>query len=225
MYAASSTRWEFLTFLAAIPDSQDLLFRFDARELNISNNNSVDPWDDEANDNDVTAGDAPTFIDSGVEGLPTVRFNGSSNFLDVPFSAVSQPNHIFLLFKLQSTSSSFETIFDAAGNSRHGFQSDSSGNWLIHGGSQLSGGSANTKPYIGNVLFDGSDSKLDLNQSNEISGDAGSDSMDGFRVGDDSGLNSVHAEVDIVEILGYQTDKTGIESDIESYLDRDTDLL
>ena len=75
-----------------IPDS--VIHRYDARQLNLDDEDSVTTWPDLAGDEDLTAGDAPTYHSDVSEfgGLPAVSFDGANNYLeysgdfDVPYS-------------------------------------------------------------------------------------------------------------------------------------------
>lgn len=89
-------------------------------------------WVDETgNGFDLTAGTAPTYVASGINGNPTVRFDGVDDFLDVTFSDLDQPNYIFIVFQFQSFStSSKDWIFSSeqtSGDGRHYFLSPSDG--------------------------------------------------------------------------------------------------
>jgi hypothetical protein len=203
----------------AIPDSEDLHARYDATAISASDGDSISTWSDETgNGFDLTAGTAPTFKTSIINGNPVVRFDGTDDFLDVAFSALSQPNHIFVVFQLNSTGSATDSILDSANNSkRHAISHNGSSSYGMFAGSGIDGGSPDTNPHIRSDLFNTTSSSLRIDGSQVASGDVGSESLDGFRAAsraDDTDF----ADVDIGEILIYPQEKSGIESDVENYL-------
>jgi len=217
------------TGVSVIPDSEDLHARYDVRVLSLSNNDSVTTWADETgNGHDLTAGTAPTYIADGIDGNPVVRFGGVDEFLDVAFSTISQPYSVFILFQFQSFDSNDLNFVTGpeTGSGGLNFTSDMTGNdtYTINSGSSIRGGTVDTNPSIFSNILDGASSAMRKNGSQIASGDAGGDGMQGLSVGD-NGSGAENAEIDVVEILVYPQDKSGIQSDVEEYLDRDTNIL
>jgi len=89
--------------------------------------------------------------------------------------------------------------------------------YQMFAGSVLNGETPDTSPHIWSSLFNGANSVNRLDGSQIASGDAGTDSLDGFTLGSiyDGTQN---APVDVGEILIYPQDKSGIQSDVEQYL-------
>lgn len=206
-----------------VPASGDLHARYDATELNLSDGSSVSTWMDETgNDFDLTAGTAPTYQASAINTNPAVRFDGVDDFLDVAFSALSQPNHIFATFQFQTVDTANSEVVTDGATSRHTVGHGGGGNngaWVLFAGATLSDNSttADTNPHVQSGLFNNTSSVLRLDGTTLATGDVGTQALDGFRVGSDSTGGSF-APVDVGEILVYPEDKSGIQGDIETYL-------
>lgn len=203
-----------------IPDSEDLHARYDARELSAADGDPVSTWPDEtANGHDLTAGTAPTYVESGINGNPVIRFDGVDDFLDVAWGTIYQPNHVFIVGRMQSIPSNAVVFFDSeTSNHRHAiFVSGDPNPWAMHAGGTIKDGSADTSAHIFNGLFDGASSELRVDGASTITGDAGADGFNGLTVGAEVAKNS-YANVDIGEILVYPMDKSAKETDIEQYL-------
>jgi len=216
------TQWKSLVDLqeySAIPDSEDLHARYDATTLSLSDGDSVSTWGDETgNGHDLTAGTAATYKTDVINSNPVVRFDGADDFLDVAFSSLSQPNHIFIVFQLLSSSGSdFDRMHDSENANGHIWESDSSGNWRMWSGDGVVGSEADTNPHIASQLYNETNSTLRIDGSQDGSGDVGSNPLDGFRVGADADGEN-HANVDVGEILIYPQDKSAVDSEVENYL-------
>lgn len=203
-----------------VPESEDLHARYDATELPLSEGNSVSTWTDETgNGHDLTSGTAPTYVENGIGGNPVVRFNGVDDFLDVVFSAIPQPTTIFVVAQFQSVGSTVEVLFDSNSTSnRQTLYNDGDNSaFSLFAGNFINGPTHNTNPTIWSALFNGANSVGRFNGTQEISGDLGTQSLDGITVGSESN-DSNYAEVDVAEILVYPQDKSDIFPDVESYL-------
>lgn len=220
--AGSTVRASARRRVDALPDSEDLHAHFDATALNLSNNDSVSTWDDETGNGydltQATSADQPTYISDGINGNPSVSFR--DEYLDVTFSELTQPNHVFIVYQaFEGTSvSSWSAIYDgeSVGN-RMAFALRDTNEWAMYAGNTISGGSIDEAEHIGNALYDGGDGNLRIDGSQTVSGDVDSETPEGFRVGADQDA-SRHTDVDVGEILIYPEDKSDIESEVEEYL-------
>lgn len=201
----------------AIPDSEGLHARFDATSLSLSDQDSVTTWVDETgNGNALTAGSAPTYIDSGINGNPSVRFDGTDDFLNVSWSAISQPTNIYIVAKLRSTGSNAYLI-DGGSANEQAFR-ERSGVWsLFAGNSNVNGSSVDSNNHIFSLFVDGSNSYFRVDGSVDGSGIAGSSSLSGLTVGS-KGDQTNFGPFDVGEILVYPKDNTSIQTDVEQYL-------
>jgi len=205
--------------LSPIPDSEDLHARYDATELALTDGDSVSTWADETgNGYDLTAGTAPSYQASEINSNPAVAFDkANSEFLDVDFSALSQPNTIFAVIRTDSVGEN-ERIWDSStGVNDHSFYgSGSPTDYAINAGVNLRDGAINTNNHIFTALYNGSSSVLRIDGSDAVSGDAGTTALDGYRLA--SLANGRYGSITVGEILIYPADKSSIQGDVESYL-------
>jgi hypothetical protein len=211
------------TVFSFIPDRGDLHARYDARQLSLSDGDPVTTWPDETgNGNDLTAGTAPVYKTNVIDGQPAVRFDSTNNeFLTASFSTLSQPNHIFVLCDHDSDEGNVVDSTDS--NNRHALGTNN-GDWLLFAGDTVSDGPRAAGFEIVGGLFDGGNSVIRVDGIQEGSGNAGGDGMNGMTVGAQQGP-ILFIDVDIVEILVYSTDKSSIVSEVETHLDRDTNII
>jgi len=207
----------------AIPDEGDLHARYDATKLLLNDGDTVSTWSDQTgNGHDLTAGEAPTFKTSIINGNPVVRFDGIDEYLSTSFGTLPQPNHIFMVIKKQTNGSDTSLRFIAYGLSsgnRHAPYVNG-GTWRFTaevGTAIVSGVGIDTNPHINATLGNGTSSTLRLDGSQIASGDAGADDLTGLKVGTRNS-EIQFGDFDIGEILVYGQDKSGIQTDVEQYL-------
>jgi len=214
---------------SVIPDEDNLTARYDARELSLSDGETVSTWPDETgNGNDLSAVGSPTFRASAISGLPAVETDGTNDRLETSFGTTNaQPFHIFYLGQLQTTSNT-QTIYSdnpVPGSGFVGLQSnDGSYQWKINGQTDPTLGSSSTNEGIISTLIDGSNSTLRVNGSDIGTADSGANDYDGLSIGGRAD-DLEYANIQITEILVYEVDESTNQTDIEQYLDRDTSLL
>jgi len=205
-----------------IPDSGDLHARYDATKLSLSDGDPVTTLSDETgNGHDLTANSsAPQYVENALNGNPVVRFDGVNDNLDVPFSNLAQPNHIFIVAQLQSSSPG-GTVFDGetdgernqfAARSEFQMFAGGSGAGVIFGSS-----STDTSPHVFGALYNTSNSELRKDGAVDISGSLQPQDLGGFTVGSDRRGNDL-LQVDVGEILIYPQDKSNVVTDVESFL-------
>jgi len=215
-----------------IPDSGDLQVRYDSRELSLSDGNSLSTWADATgNGHDLTQATEskqPTYQTGQVGSLPAVLFDGSDDLMTVSFSDVAQPTTFAALVKYETSPSTWAYIFDGVQDSRQAvFKVDGADDYRVSATSEgdgIDGGSFSTNATIIFVVYDGANSIFRQDGTQVASGDVGSEALGGVTLAgkfDDR----QYSNISIVETLVYQTDKSSIASDIESYLDRDTTVL
>jgi hypothetical protein len=148
-----------------------------------------------------------------------VRFDGVDDFLDVAFSTLSQPNHIFAVLQLPNYSGGNErAIAGESGPELHNFDTGLNDNWTMFAGNGFdTGDSADTNPHIFGLLYNGSSSEFRKDGSAIATGYVGTRSLGGLTLGSSQDQSS-YGEVDVGEILLYPQDKSGVQSDVESYL-------
>jgi len=206
---------------SAIPDSGGLQARYDATELSLSDGNSVSTWTDETGSGfDLTAGAAPTFRTSIINGNPAVRHDGTDDYLNVGWSSIPQPFHVFIVASKQTAgNTSSENLIDGGTNDEHLLRSENDGPfWNMFAGSDLDDNSDDTNNNIFAALFNGSSSTLRINGTQVANGNAGGNSSTGLTTGARNGGGAGFGDFDIGEILFYPQDKSSVQSDVESYL-------
>jgi hypothetical protein len=200
---------------AGVPDSEDLLARYDWREA--SGTSSV--ADQSGNGNDLSG--TYTGPSASINGNQAGRFDGTDDILDTAFNTRSQPNHIFLVARWTDVSGSdFPRLFDNDNsNKEHSFGLDEGNTeWFLRSqGSTGSDGSADTNAHIFETLFDGSNSTFVVDGTQRSLGSIGTDGLDGFQLGARAD-DTLFAEFDIGEVLIYPQDKSTSASEIRNYL-------
>jgi len=207
---------------SAIPDSGDLHARYDATELSLNDGNSVATWSDATgNGYDLTASGGPTYVSSGINGNPVVRFDGVDDSFRTTFATLPQPNHIFVVAKFRSTDSAENTIIDGD-TARHTLGQGGQGDgWFLFAGGGIDDlvytDPANTNNHIFNALFNTSNSEIRIDGTSSATGAIQGNGLEGMRVGErqDGGYFS---DMDVGEILVYPQDKSSIQAGVESYL-------
>lgn len=215
---------------SAIPDSENLQARYDARELNLTDGDAVSTWPDETGNGNDLSGTAATYRASEISGLPTVDFDGADDILEAAFSTtLSQPFHLFFLGQEQRSNSNDILISDSGASS--GFvglevSGAETGEYELRkfGLSDDLLGGFNTNPHIHSLLADGSNAALRIDGANSGTGNTETTSWDGVVVGA-RGDGNQYADAQFVEILVYDVDESANQSGIETYLDRDSNLL
>ena len=204
----------------AIPDSEDLHARYDFRV----EDGSLPVTDQTGNGNDLDSG-SYSGVGVDINGKQAGLFdddNDDAIFGD--FSALSQPNHIFASFELVSDPNDNSFIYDSQG----GAFDQAFGPGRDNGAYGAVAGSAIVTEQLGDsgdivvssVLFNGENSSIDLNDGTATaSGDAGSETLDGFRIGSASRGDTVdYTNVKVGEVLVYSDDKSDSEQEIIDHL-------
>jgi hypothetical protein len=208
-----------------IPDS-GLVHRYDATEISANDGDSISTWTDKEGTDDLTqatSSNQPTLKTNILNGKQIVRFDGSSQYLDVPFgNTVTQGHHTFVVGQKRSGGTNdVETLIDAATDRTHHLfgQNDNNNNvWAAYGGSEIQDGAEDSDPHIWTVNWDGSSSAMRLDGSQDASGDLGSEDMDGLTVGRRAG-DGQYGDYDVGEIIIYATTLSDSDRDnVESFL-------
>jgi len=198
-----------------IPDG-GLSHRYDASQLTGSQGSDVNSLPDSEQNDDLTVNAGQTTLKTDAQNnLNVVRLDGDDGLIASGVS-VSQPFHVFIVFRLNSVSTSANEHIIAAESTDVRFLNES-GVYRAESGSILRGGTPDTNYHIASLLFNGANSVVRIDGSDLLSGDLGTLSLGGFRVGEfyDGGF---FADMEFGEGLIYDADKTSEQSDIESAL-------
>lgn len=204
---------------SSVPDSQDLHARYDATELSANDGDSISTWPDETgNGHDLTAGTSPTFKTGVIGGNPVVRFDGVDDLLDVAFSTISQPYHIWIVIQQASLDSTPQTWLGSETNSYSQLRWDNGDGFDMYAGNDpVVSNTGTTDPVIVGGLFDGSNSEYRINGSGETV-NAGTNSLDGLTVAANKDGNGQGIQIDVGEIIIYPIDKSSVANDVDQYL-------
>lgn len=193
-----------------IPDSGDLHAHYDFTK----EDGTTPVIDQSGNGNDLSG--TYSGVSRNINGVQAGDFDGGDDNLTTSFAAQSQPNHIFTVVQPDSISGNVSPFdADTAANQLI-FVTGSSNNWAIYSGAAVEDGSADTSAVIISGLYNGASSAIRVNGV-ETTGDAGTASLDGISLGArGDGTNPFDGKIG--EVLFYPQDKSGIVSDVESYL-------
>lgn len=197
----------------AIPDSGDLQARYD---WTVASGTST-VADQTGNGYDLTG--TYTGPTATINGMQAGEFDGVDDSLGVDWTNQPQPNHIFIVFKYLSDPAEPSAVCDGASDGRNKFGTDADGDLDLYAGNSnnVVDGNADTNPHVASALFDGANSVLRLDGSQVASGDVGGQDLGGLIVGSQPN-DANYTNVAVGEILPYPQDKSGIQSDVESYL-------
>lgn len=171
---------------AAIPDSA--IAQYDARDLSLSEGESVSTWPDNSANGYDLSGTGPVYRDSDINGNPAVEFDGTDDILTISFpSNVPQPLTIISVTKTD--------IVDGGGNLRGVVGAETNRSWYSEpaggnnynidaGSSGVQGGTPNSNPTLLTAIFDLT-TKLREDGTEIISDSLGTADWDGLSVGHD----------------------------------------
>ena len=207
--------------IGAIPDSEDLHARYDAREIDAGDGASISSWSDLTdNGHDLTTLDAdPTFRESGIESNPSVDFD-NANF-DVSFPSISQPFSVFFVIEQHTTTSDDTDLFTDRSNDDIFLHTEDDDDYALGSPNRdVTGGNPDTNPHILSGIFNSPNSILRLDGNQLDSGDSGNEVLAKIEIN----LRR-NTAFDMLELLVYEGDKNDEAESIEEYLDRDTSIL
>jgi len=144
-------------------------------------------------------------------------FDGTNDALDVQFSSnESQPITIAAVAEC-TVSSGRNGLSDGVANNFNLEWRFDTDNYDAFAGAGLSGGSPDQDPHIITILYDGANSVIRVDGTQIVSGDVGTNQLDGITLGSRLG-SQAHFEGQIGEWFIYPQDKSAKFSDIEQYL-------
>jgi len=169
-----------LDYLTTIPDSA--FAQYDATRLSLNDGDSVSTWADETgNGNDVTAGSAPTYVASGINGNPSVDF--ASNRLDTSITTTSQP--ITIIAVVEQVDNSGDNRLTSGGSEDFDLQIDvPNDRYSIFDGSGVAGGSPDGTPHVFTGVFDTGNSALRIDGIQIASGSVNGADLTGITLGE-----------------------------------------
>jgi hypothetical protein len=193
-------------------------------DVGITQDVGVTTWADQSgNGNDATQtvdANEPALVASQINGLPVVRFNGTSHYMAGTLTASSaQPNSLFVVGKFSNTTGN-RFIFDGdTANNRHALYLQSgSAIFRMYSGTSLADGASDTSNHYFSCIFNGTSSSMRIDGASAASGNASTESIQDFVLGGAFDYSSLCAG-DIAEIILYTDEKSGADRiNIEQYL-------
>ena len=192
-----------------------------------SNDGLVVTWYDQSgNGNDATQAtstEQPRIVSAGAvllqNGTPIIDFDGVDDFLDTVFAtSIVQPGTIFTASTSTNVNSDLH-FFIASRISGARWQlwvSSNSAEPKIFSGAVLSSGINLTddQQFLASIVFNGVNSKLNIDGTQVATGDAGTNNLDGFSIGQDPNGNSGNQMSQ--EVIIYPSDQSSNRADIET---------
>ena len=171
---------------------------------------------DLAGDDDLTGGF--TDLNATINGVQAGNFDGTADSVSGAFSSsVAQPVEIY---SVTETSNNGDTQIITTGTNNNNITAKRFGTtdfvYQLNAGNNIKGGSAaSNDPELLTTRFDGGSSLLRVNGSEELSGPAGTNGMDGLVVSRDD----LPVDGAVAEVLVYDpTVSDYSRSDVEQYL-------
>lgn len=202
-------------------DTNNLLHRYDATQLSVSDGSEVTNFTDSQGSTDLGIGaGSPTFRSSIQNGNGVVRYDGSSGHSGALPTTESQPNHIFVVFSFNNAPSDSDYVIGAQTQAQqNSFNSVGSSDFNMTAGNGLSAsGTFDQNWHVVSLLFNGTSSEMRIDETTVVTGDAGTNSLDSLSLGWLDWNSGNYATADIGEVAIYNTDKSSNISNIEGYL-------
>lgn len=202
-----------------------------------ANNDPVGAWDDASGSSrhvtQATAADRPLLKTSIINGFAVQRFDGATDFLQRTSAgfSIATPQTIFCVGLVSSVSApgAFGRVYDSAdssvGRALMGKHGDNSTNAIFAGTVVSYAESLPTTMKVWSAVYNGASSALWRNGTQVVSGNAGTNTMSGLRLGAGAtaggGAASEFNGCDIAEFVVYSaalsaSDRIGVENYLRS---------
>ena len=197
-----------------------------------SGNGFVTTWYDQSgngyNATQTTAANQPQIVSSGsviLQGTkPTLRLDGTNDFLDASGVTTGNPKSIFIPSKFDSLALSEKVIFDSISTNQALLYKDGSNLMSIGFGTFTSTTyNATTNFILYSILHNGTTSNAYVNSSTQIltNQNLGTNAFNGLRIGSVRGTASLFYNGNIPEFVVWgsnqSSNRTGIETNINTY--------
>lgn len=196
---------------------------FDATVGVNDSSGNVDQWDDQSgNNNDLTQTSSarPKTGTHTLNGLNVIDFDGSNDSMFHSTALTTQPASFAAVF-VRDASGADHTVFDGiSGSGRNMLRLRSTDVLAVFAGSFVGTDSITTGAMLASGLFNGSSSEIRLDGGTAVTGDSGSEDLDGgLRVGANNSGGPQLLDGKIAEIVITDTDlSTSDRQKLEGYL-------
>jgi len=200
-------------------------FHVKANSLALTDNDPVGTWADQSgNGRDLiqsTAGNKPLYKTNIINGYPSVRFDGTDDYMDVDFSPdLAIPYSLFMVFAFVASPSGTRVIYSSINSDYHYARVDAAPSY-IYNGTQL-----NATAGINNTSFhyilhkwntSSSDHRLDAASN---TGTTSNVALPGLRVAEYyASLGTYTSNIQVAEIIIYSEAISNANRDtVESYI-------
>lgn len=176
------------TTQSAIPDSA--IAHYDAQALSAFNDGeSVSSWPDELNNFDASGNGGPIYRESGINGHPSIEFDGTDDRYTATGLNISQPNTIFAVVEGSGLGDGSRYYVVDGDADRNLLRFDDNDEWGIYAGSEVYGSTDTTVQLLA-ARFDGANSLLREDGAETLSADAGTEGLDDLIIGAQVGGNN-----------------------------------
>ena len=197
-----------------------LTHRWRASNLDLSDGDVVSTWEDMVAGADLSAAGAPSYKEDVIGGQPVVRFDGVDDFMTSSYAdSISQPHEIYTVAQLRATTSELQWLHDGESSDEHIFRSNDNDTWESRAGtSSYTGSNSDTDVHVFRVLFDGSDSQFDVDDTTDGTGSVSVVTSNGMTLCARSD-NNFNGNWDVAECLHYERPLTSQgRADLYSYV-------
>lgn len=199
-----------------IPDSvaNNTVHLFDARDLSLSDGQSVSTWPDQVGSSDLSADGGPTFSAAGINGNPSVSYDGVDDGHEASsIDSTSNPTTVVSVFESNDTGSGRRNLYTLDPTDGSSYLQWNDTNWFAWNGGGITGSSDGTI-QLASVIFDSSGA-IREEGTETVTGSTGTRSRDGIALGGDvdNSRRYWNGDIGLVRII----DGTVPESDLAEY--------
>lgn len=169
-------------------DVESLFAWFRGDSINQSNGTTIQTWSDKSGNNrhfnQSNTNWRPTFRTSMLNGMPGVEFNGHDNRMHTDsWTNQNQPNTVFVVYyNINVDATPYDGLSDNTGRTSGYFWNEK---WYMFAGSDFFFDIGKASGYTGIItsVYNGSNSIIYENGEEKATGNAGTNSCDGFTIG------------------------------------------
>lgn len=158
-----------------------------------------------------TGSKRPTYKTGIQNGKPVVRFDGVDDFMAAP-CALTQPDTVFMVAKNLGSTSAKDFLDGASTGGRQLFRVASAITVLVYaGGTGFTPAAVPGNWNVYAIRWNGASSILNINGGSDLTGDAGTNNVNGQTFGASTSGVSELANFDMAEFIGYQASLSAVQ--------------
>jgi hypothetical protein len=173
----------------------------------------VSAWADKAGSDDFAQGTGaaqPTVVNDVLNGFPVLRFDGDDDYLAVAFAEMAQPNTVFVVFRKNDAAMDTYPSFIHGADSSHDFGlfsfDSQSYHWSFTSGAILQSSESSQSDFdfhVWSIISNGATSSYYRDGVLMASGNAGSESLTGLKIGTRHDATMSFANMDITALIVF----------------------